>query len=360
MPDYFVVIVEGPGAGREFQLSGASLIAGRDPATALPLDDPEASRQHASISAQEGGAVVEDLGSTNGTFVGEERLTEARAIQPGDRIRIGTTVIELREGTASGDRPAAPAPEEPAATSPPPPPGGAPPPPEPAGAPPAAEQPGAPPPPPEQPPAGPPAPPAAPGEVAPGGAYPIDVEAAYGDGSIPRWAPLVQWWLLVIPSMIAFFFVAIVAFFAIFAAWFAVLFTRNWPRGLFDFVAGTGRWGVRLSAYYFLLTSRYPPFSLGEEPDYPVRARFDYPARGIARWRPLVQWFLAIPHFIVLYVLGLVASVCAIAAGFAILFTGRYPRGLYDIVVGYVRWQTRVNAYYYFMTDRYPPFSLAE
>ena len=88
-----------------------------------------------------------------------------------------------------------------------------------------------------------------------------------------------------------------------------------------------------------------------------VEATLDEP---LSRWLWLVKWILAIPHLIVLYVLGLVASVCAIAAGFAILFTGRYPRGLYDIVVGYLRWQTRVNAYYYFMTDRYPPFSLAE
>src|SRR3954452_19505471 len=107
-----VVIVEGPGAGREFDLAGI-LVAGRDPAAAIPLEDPEASRQHASITAQEGGAVVEDLGSTNGTFVGELRITEAHTLQPGDRIRIGTTVIELREGVAAA------APPPPAAAPPP-------------------------------------------------------------------------------------------------------------------------------------------------------------------------------------------------------------------------------------------------
>jgi hypothetical protein len=73
-----------------------------------------------------------------------------------------------------------------------------------------------------------------------------------------------------------------------------------------------------------------------------------------------VQWILAIPHLIVLYVLGIVALICAIAAGFAILFTGSYPRGLYDIVLGFVRWQTRTYSYVYFLTDRYPPFSLSE
>src|SRR3954470_10351685 len=139
MAELVVVIVEGPGAGREFALAG-SVVAGRDPSAPIPLDDPEASRQHASITAQEGGAVVEDLGSTNGTFVGELRITEAHTLQPGDRIRIGTTVIELREGVA-----AAPPPPPPAA--PPPAPG-----PESAGAPAAPEQPPAVPAPPRAPP----------------------------------------------------------------------------------------------------------------------------------------------------------------------------------------------------------------
>src|SRR4051794_38437213 len=95
-----VVIVEGPGAGRQFDLAG-SLVAGRDPAAAIPLEDPESSRQHASITAQGGGAVVEDLGSTNGTFVGEQRIAGSRTIQPGERVRIGTTVFELRVATVA-------------------------------------------------------------------------------------------------------------------------------------------------------------------------------------------------------------------------------------------------------------------
>src|SRR4051794_37745217 len=114
MAELVVVIVEGPGAGREFALAG-SVVAGRDPSAPIPLDDPEASRQHASITAREGGAVVEDLGSTNGTFVGEERITGPRDIAPGERFRIGTTVIELR-GAAVG----AGAPPQPPPSTPPP------------------------------------------------------------------------------------------------------------------------------------------------------------------------------------------------------------------------------------------------
>ncbi|MFL5886976.1 MAG: DUF4389 domain-containing protein [Thermoleophilaceae bacterium] len=332
MAELVLVIVEGPGAGQEYALGG-SVVAGRDPSAAIPLEDPEASRQHASITAREGGAVVEDLGSTNGTYVGDERLTGPREIAPGERFRIGTTVIELRGAAVVT---------------------GAPPPP-----PPATSEPAAPASAPEQPAPGVPAPAAGPpAPYEPPSDYPIAVEAGYPE-RIANWRPLVQWWLLLIPNAIAFFFVALVAFVAVFIAWFAVIITGRWPEGLFNFVAGTGRWGVRLAGYYFLLTERYPPFSLGEEPDYPIRSRFPYPEQGIARWRPIVQWILAIPHLIVLYVLQIVAFVCAIAAGFAILFTGKYPRGLYDIVLGYLRWQTRVNAYYYFLTDRYPPFTLS-
>src|SRR5690349_9958721 len=221
-----IVIVEGSGAGREFGLAG-SAIAGRDPAAAIPLDDPEASREHASITPREGGAVVEDLGSTNGTYVGDDRITGPRDIMPGDRIRIGTTVIELRGAAV-------------VSTAPPPREGG--------------PESVAPPPAPEQPP-GMPAPAGGPlAGYEPPSDYPIAVEADYPEDGIARWRPLVQWWLLLIPSAIALFFVAIVAFVCVFIAWFAVIITRRWPRPLFDFAVGTGRWGVRLSAYYFLLT----------------------------------------------------------------------------------------------------------
>src|SRR4051794_22424963 len=240
---FIVVIVEGPGAGREFPLAG-SLVAGRDPSAAIPLEDPEASRQHASITAREGGAVVEDLGSTNGTFVGDERLTGSRTVAPGDRIRIGTTVIEVREaGTAAEPAPPGPGAPEPTAAAPPPPP-----------PPPSPEQPAAPPPAPAAA-AGPPAP------YAPPSDYPIDVNEDFPE-KIANWRPLVQWWLLVIPSLIVYYFVLIAALFAIIGAWFVVTFTGRWTPGLFNFIAGTERWGARLMGYYYLTTERYPPFSL--------------------------------------------------------------------------------------------------
>src|SRR5437763_16108083 len=95
MAELRIVIVEGAGAGREFAVA-ESVTVGRDPSSAIPIDDPEASRQHASITARGGGAVVDDLGSTNGTLVNDVRIEGPREIGPGDRIRIGTTVLALQ------------------------------------------------------------------------------------------------------------------------------------------------------------------------------------------------------------------------------------------------------------------------
>jgi hypothetical protein len=331
-----IVIVEGPGVGRDAELTG-TVTVGRDPAAGLAVDDPEASRQHAEITAREEGAVVDDLGSTNGTFVNDVRIEATREVKLGDRIRIGTTVIELQgvEAPAAAAEAAAPPPAEapgPEAAAPPPlgrdevPP--------PAAAPPAAVEPL-------------------------GAEYPITVDAPFPEEGIDRWRALVQWWLLPLPHFVVLFFVVIAAYFAAIGAFFAILVTGQYPRGIFNFLAGTGRWLVRVSGYYYFFTQRYPPFSLDEEPDYPVRAEFPYPERGIARWRPLVHWLLLIPHYIVLGVLGIVVWVCHIAAAFSILFSRNYPPALFDLILGYLRWQARVNAYNVWFTERYPPFSLS-
>src|SRR5437764_15251522 len=109
MAELRIVIVEGAGAGREFAVA-ESVTVGRDPSSAIPIDDPEASRQHASITARGGGAVVEDLGSTNGTFVNNVRIEAAREVGPGDRIRIGLTVLELQGVAAAAAAAQEPAP----------------------------------------------------------------------------------------------------------------------------------------------------------------------------------------------------------------------------------------------------------
>lgn len=136
-----------------------------------------------------------------------------------------------------------------------------------------------------------------------------------------------------------------------------ILFRRRYPRWWFDFALELTRFEARVSAYLALLTDRYP--STVEE--QAVHLDVDYPdvERDLKRWMPLVKWFLAIPHYIVLFFLGIAAFVVVVIAWFAILITGRYPRGLFVFVVGVGRWGLRVNAYAFLLvTDRYPPFSL--
>jgi hypothetical protein len=136
-----------------------------------------------------------------------------------------------------------------------------------------------------------------------------------------------------------------------------ILFRQRYPRWWFDFALQLTRFGARVSAYVALLTDRYP--STVEEQN--VHLDLDYPdaERDLNRWLPLVKWLLAIPHFIVLFFLSVAAFFAVVVAWFAILFTGRYPRGLFDFVVGVGRWWLRVQAYAILLvTDRYPPFSL--
>lgn len=136
-----------------------------------------------------------------------------------------------------------------------------------------------------------------------------------------------------------------------------IVFRVRYPRWWFDFARGLARFGVRVGAYLFLLTDQYP--STVDEQS--VRVEIDYPEveRDLNRWLPLVKWLLAIPHYVVLVVLWVIAVLAAVVAWFAILFTAHYPRALFDYVVGVVRWSFRVEAYAFLLvTDRYPPFSL--
>jgi len=137
-----------------------------------------------------------------------------------------------------------------------------------------------------------------------------------------------------------------------------ILFRRKYPRWWFDFSRELTGLGARFAAYLALLTDRYP--SIDEEQS--VRIEVDYPEaeRDLNRWLPLVKWFLAIPHYVVLAFLVTGAAVAVLIAWFAVLFTGRFPRELFDYVVGVGRWCLRVHAYTVLLTtDRYPPFSLS-
>jgi hypothetical protein len=136
-----------------------------------------------------------------------------------------------------------------------------------------------------------------------------------------------------------------------------ILFRQKYPRWWFDWNLELARFSSRVSVYAALLDDRYP--STDEQQS--VRLDFRYPdvPNDLNRWLPLVKWFLAIPHFIVLVFLAIAAFFCVVIAWFAVLFTGRYPRALFDFVVGVERWAVRVTAYALLLTtDRYPPFSL--
>lgn len=136
-----------------------------------------------------------------------------------------------------------------------------------------------------------------------------------------------------------------------------IVFRMRYPRWWFDYARELTRFGARVGAYLTLLTDRYP--STVEE--QAVHLEFDYPdiSRELNRWMPLVKWVLALPHYIVLGFLYAAAIAAVLIAWFAILFTGRYPRAIFDFVVGVGRWSFRVDAYAFLLvTDRYPPFSL--
>jgi len=169
-----------------------------------------------------------------------------------------------------------------------------------------------------------------------------------------RFLPIVKGFLL-IPHWFVLFFVYIAAFFAVVGAWFAVLFTGKYPQGIHRFITGTYRWTTRVYAYGLFMTDRYPPFSMDHDDDFPARLDIAY-TEEIARWRPLVNWLLVIPYAIVSGVLVFVAYFAIVIAFFSILFTKKFPQGVFDFIAVALRWQNRTNVYYLWMTEKYPPW----
>ena len=136
-----------------------------------------------------------------------------------------------------------------------------------------------------------------------------------------------------------------------------ILVRQRYPRWWFDFLRELTRFGARVCSYAFLLTDKYP----STVDTQAVHLEIDYPEveTDLQRWMPLVKWFLAIPHYIVLAILSVASVFAAIFAWFAIMVTGKYPKDLFDFNVGVMRWWLRVNAYAFLLvTDEYPPFSL--
>jgi hypothetical protein len=185
--------------------------------------------------------------------------------------------------------------------------------------------------------------------------YPLVFDVEYPE-KLSRWLIFVKG-LLAVPHWIILYALLAVAQVITVIAWFAILFTGRYPKGMFVFVVGIYRWYYNVIAYAALLRDDYPPFSLSAG-QYPLTFDVEYPGR-LSRLLIFFKWLLIIPHLIVLVLLGIVYWITLVIAWFAILFTGRYPRGLFNYAVGLLRWGARINAYYMLMRDDYPPFSLA-
>jgi Domain of unknown function (DUF4389) len=184
--------------------------------------------------------------------------------------------------------------------------------------------------------------------------YPVTFEADYVE-SRSRLTTFLRL-ILAIPVAIWLYLYAIVASIAIVIAWFAIVITARYPRGLYDFVAGYTRLLTRVTAYTALLCDPYPPFGAGEDSAYPVRLRFAGPYEQYSRLKTLFRIVLAIPIVIVRYVMGLLLEIGAIAAWFVVLVIGRMPRGLFDLMVLANSYTARSDAYLYLLTETYPPF----
>lgn len=185
-------------------------------------------------------------------------------------------------------------------------------------------------------------------------AYPLRFEVAYPENP-SRFMILIRW-LLAFPHLIVLMFLGIVSAIALFLAWWVILFTGRFPEGMFNFVVGVNRWSTNVSAY-ILFVDKYPPFSMSagdyESVIYEIERQDSY-----SRLLIFVKWLLAIPHAIIVGALQFIAYFAALVMVIAVVVTGRYPRGIFDFLVGVGRWSARMNAYTYLLTDRYPPFSM--
>jgi hypothetical protein len=196
----------------------------------------------------------------------------------------------------------------------------------------------------------------APAAAADAGDYPLRLSVEYQQ-EYPRWLPLLAD-ILLIPHFIALIVVGIGAYFALIIAWFAVLFTGRFPEGVFNYLVGVHRWATRVFAYSLWMTSKYPAFSLEEVPDDTVRFSIEYPPEGRMSRLRVLQGILLIPFYIALYFFGLVFILLFIPF-FGIIFTKKYSKGIFDLMLVWLRWNARAQAYASFMVTKYPPFELS-
>ena len=206
--------------------------------------------------------------------------------------------------------------------------------------------------------------------------HPLRVEGRL-DGTPSRWLWAIKW-LLLLPHYVVLLFLVVAAFALTVFAFFAILLTGHYPRAIFNFNVGVLRWLWRVGFYSYsaLGTDSYPPFTLGEAADYPATLDVAYPDRLSRRLVLVKWWLLALPHYLIVAAFlggttvarhsgatyrgsypGLIDLLVLVAA-LGILFTARYPRGIFDLVMGLNRWVLRVLVYVLLLRDEYPPFRL--
>ncbi|MFE9933934.1 DUF4389 domain-containing protein [Streptomyces sp. NPDC005533] len=210
----------------------------------------------------------------------------------------------------------------------------------------------------------------------PAPAHPLCVEATL-DPRLTRWKWLVKW-ILAIPHYVVLVLLQVAFLLLSVVAFFSILFTGRYPRRIFDFNVGVIRWNTRVNYYANAVmgTDQYPPFTLEDVPGYPIRVDITYPEK-LSRGLVLVKWLLVVPQILVVVLLltsgwkvyrhlddfyspfssGLIGLLTLVAV-VILMCTGRYPKGLFDLLMGLVRWTLRVLVYVYLMTDKYPPFRL--
>ncbi len=186
--------------------------------------------------------------------------------------------------------------------------------------------------------------------------YPVDLIGDY-DERVNRFLWLIKW-ILTIPHAILLSLFAIPLIFTLPVSWLAVVILGRYPQILWGYHTGLMRWSWRVNFYSCQAgnTDQYPPFSFGSRDDYPADLQIEYPESS-SRLTGFFRWLLIIPHWIIIGILSNIVGILVFFALVIVLFTGRYPEGMFDIIMGMNRWVYRVNAYGWLLVDDYPPFS---
>ncbi len=188
------------------------------------------------------------------------------------------------------------------------------------------------------------------------GAYPVELAGEYEE-RVNRVLWLIKW-LLAIPHVVVLGLLSIPIILTIPLSWLAIIITGRYLSFLWGYHTGLLRWSWRVNFYTYEAgnTDQYPPFSFESRDDYPADLIIEYPESS-SRLTALFRWLLVIPHWIIIYFLGMIRDILVLIALLATLFTGRYPESLFDIIMGMNRWVYRVSAYSMLLVDDYPPFS---